>query len=448
VQLNYEGGKFSKSRETGVFGDNARETGIPSEMWRYYLLQIRPETSDSQFVWQEFAGALHSCRCICCRIYIVIHRDDVKCAERANGELLANIGNLVQRVASFLYANNEATIPRKCKSEQPRDTAFIERINALLKEYNELMTAVKIRSALRIVLELASEGNKYMQDVKAWELKKTDLERCLDCLSVMISAIHVLAAIAEPFMPGFSDKVYHVLNVPHAQIPDTFSYLETSAGHKMNRPIPIFCKITPDHVEFFRRKFAGVQVNESATAGIAGTPQAKPAAAAAGKGGKKPAAVAAGQTDAARIDLRVGKIIRAWPHPEADKLWCEEVDVGEAQPRRIASGLRDYYKQEEMQGRRILVVCNLKPRPMKGFESQGMVLCAANSDRSVVEFIDPPASAAIGARVTIAGETDSVVPVEEIVNPAKNGNPWVPFAAVRSRSFLGPYNAVLCVVRS
>jgi methionine--tRNA ligase beta chain len=135
------------------------------------------------------------------------------------------------------------------------------------------------------------------------------------------------------------------------------------------------------------------------------------------------------QSDAARVDLRVGVITKVWPHESADKLWCEEVDVGEAAPRRIASGLRAYYSQEAMLGRRIVVVCNLKPRAMVGFTSEGMVLCASNADRSVVEFVDPPAGAAPGDRILIDGHADSAAPVPEVINPSAKKNPWVPFAA-------------------
>ena len=131
------------------------------------------------------------------------------------------------------------------------------------------------------------------------------------------------------------------------------------------------------------------------------------------------------------MDLRVGTILRAWPHPEAEKLWCEEVDVGEAAPRRIASGLRDYYKTAaDMEGRRIVVVCNLKPRAMRGFTSEGMVLCAASSDRSCVEFIEPPAGAANGERVTLPGliPEGAPFPVPELINPAKEPNAWASVA--------------------
>ena len=67
-----------------------------------------------------------------------------------------------------------------------------------------------------------------------------------------------------------------------------------------------------------------------------------------------------------KLDLRVGKIVKVWPHPKADRLWCEEIDVGEGEPRQVASGLREWYSEEEMLGRRLVAVCNLKPRNLVG----------------------------------------------------------------------------------
>ncbi|KAL1503040.1 hypothetical protein AB1Y20_011108 [Prymnesium parvum] len=109
-------------------------------------------------------------------------------------------------------------------------------------------------------------------------------------------------------------------------------------------------------------------------------------------------------TPFAELDVRVGKILEAWEHPDSDKLWCERIDVGEAEPREIASGLRSYYATaEELTGRSVLVVCNLKPAKLAGFASDGMVLCASNADRSTVAFVEPPLDSVPGDRVLCEG---------------------------------------------
>mmetsp|Transcript_2665 Transcript_2665/g.9319 ORF Transcript_2665/g.9319 Transcript_2665/m.9319 type:complete len:409 (-) Transcript_2665:76-1302(-) len=142
-----------------------------------------------------------------------------------------------------------------------------------------------------------------------------------------------------------------------------------------------------------------------------------------GGGGKKGGAADVGPAFA-HLDIRVGRIVKAWPHPEADKLFVEEIDVGEGAPRQILSGLRPYYSADDLTGRTILVVCNLKPRKMVGLESHGMVLCANNADRSVVEFVAVPDGAQPGDRLVAAGlDTEGAVP-DAAVNPAKKKNAW------------------------
>tara|TARA_B110001452_G_scaffold244753_1_gene228966 strand:+ start:114 stop:803 length:690 start_codon:yes stop_codon:yes gene_type:complete len=118
-----------------------------------------------------------------------------------------------------------------------------------------------------------------------------------------------------------------------------------------------------------------------------------------------PAAPPEGPPPFAELDVRVGKIVEAWMHPDSEKLWCEKIDVGEKDeegnpvPREIASGLRAYYPtKEDMEGQAVLVVCNLKAAKLGGFPSNGMVLCAASEDGKV-EFVEPPAESEPGERV-------------------------------------------------
>jgi glutamyl-tRNA synthetase len=101
------------------------------------------------------------------------------------------------------------------------------------------------------------------------------------------------------------------------------------------------------------------------------------------------------------LDIRVGRILKVWEHEEADKLYCEEIDVGEDEPRQIASGLRPYLAKEDMEGRLCLVLCNLKERKLVGFPSHGMVLCASNADHTNVRLVSPPVDAKVGERVTV-----------------------------------------------
>jgi aminoacyl tRNA synthase complex-interacting multifunctional protein 1 len=119
---------------------------------------------------------------------------------------------------------------------------------------------------------------------------------------------------------------------------------------------------------------------------------------------KKTPPAPAGDIDVSKLDIRVGVITKAWLHEEADKLFCEEIDIGEEEgPRKISSGLKGHYNLEDLEGQRVLVLANLKTRKLVGFPSHGMVLCAASEDGSSVEFIEPPADAKIGERVMCDG---------------------------------------------
>ena len=125
---------------------------------------------------------------------------------------------------------------------------------------------------------------------------------------------------------------------------------------------------------------------------------------------KEPAAEVEEVPPFALLDVRVGKIVEAWAHPESEKLWCERIDVGEVDdegncaPREIASGLRAHYPTADLlEGRSVLVVCNLKEAKLAGFKSNGMVLCASSEDKSEVKFVDPPADSQPGERVVCEG---------------------------------------------
>ncbi|KAL6532185.1 hypothetical protein OROGR_014155 [Orobanche gracilis] len=117
-----------------------------------------------------------------------------------------------------------------------------------------------------------------------------------------------------------------------------------------------------------------------------------------------------------RLDIRVGLITKAQKHPDADSLYVEEIDVGEPQPRTVVSGLVKYIPLENMQNRKVCVLCNLKPAAMRGIKSQAMVLAASNNDHTKVELVEPPKGAVVGERVSIAGYEGLS---DDVLNPKK-----------------------------
>ena len=142
----------------------------------------------------------------------------------------------------------------------------------------------------------------------------------------------------------------------------------------------------------------------------------KEAAEAEGGAGGGDAAAAEKEVDVSVVDIRVGKIVKAWEHPEADKLWAEEIDVGLEKPLQVCSGLREFKTLEDMTNADVLVICNMKPNKMRGLNSEAMVLCASNEDHTKVDFVKPPSGAKIGERVTFEGFEGEP---EKVLNPKK-----------------------------
>merc|ERR1712137_1090817 len=122
-----------------------------------------------------------------------------------------------------------------------------------------------------------------------------------------------------------------------------------------------------------------------------------------------------------RLEMKVGRVTKAWPHPDADSLYVEEIDVGEDKPRTVVSGLVKFVPQEEFEGSLVVVVTNFKTAKLRGQESKGMVLAASNADHTAVEVVRPPAESKIGERIFIEGEEGE--PDAQIDNK-KSNNVW------------------------
>lgn len=132
-----------------------------------------------------------------------------------------------------------------------------------------------------------------------------------------------------------------------------------------------------------------------------------------GDGNKAPIEEA---SEVSKLDIRVGFIRKAWKHPDADALYCEEIDVGEPIPRQVVSGLANYIPLEQMQQIKVCVLCNLKPAAMRGVKSFAMVMAGSDNDHTKVELVTPPEGAKIGERIMIEGFAGDP---EEQLNPKK-----------------------------
>ena len=256
--LNYEKTKFSKSNSVGVFGDHAESTGIPSEVWRYYLLSNRPETSDTDFKWDDFIA-------------------------KNNNELLANLGNLVNRVLVFTTKHFNGKVPKYHENKiEAAEKEFLENTMNKFKNYIKAMENVEIREGIKIFMEISSLGNGYLQNTKPWDLmkKKDDqsyLEKVETIMYILNAFLRLLGALAEPFMPSFSAKLYEIMNVKYegdsliilglikkfieANPNDSTLFLVkmklVEEGQLINQPKPLFKEITHEENNAFKERFKG-----------------------------------------------------------------------------------------------------------------------------------------------------------------------------------------------
>ncbi|KAL5200070.1 hypothetical protein ABZP36_021273 [Zizania latifolia] len=405
--LNYEAGKFSKSHGIGVFGNDAKDTNIPPEVWRYYLLTNRPEVSDTLFTWADLQAKL-------------------------NSELLNNLGNFINRVLSFVAkpagAGYDSIIPDAPNAEShPLTVALAEKTNKWVEQYLEAMEKVKLKQGLKSAMAISSDGNAYLQESQFWKLYKEDPASCAVVMKTSVGLVYLLACLLEPFMPSFSNEVLRQLNLsPEESLSLCDDKGESAkakrpwdfvpAGHKIGKPSPLFKELKDEEVEFFRNKFAGSQAERSSKARadadakkvadqLKGTKLSEggPKKEQKKQSGGSKSKNAEVDVSVAKLDIRVGLIKKAEKHPDADSLYVEEIDVGEAAPRTVVSGLVKFIPLEEMQNRKVCVLCNLKPVAMRGIKSHAMVLAASNEDHTKVELVEPPESAAVGERVTFAG---------------------------------------------
>ncbi|KAB2623126.1 methionine--tRNA ligase [Pyrus ussuriensis x Pyrus communis] len=411
--LNYEAGKFSKSKGIGVFGNNAKDTNIPVEVWRYYLLTNRPEVSDTLFTWADLQAKL-------------------------NSELLNNLGNFINRVLSFVAKPSGqgygSIIPDAPQAEaDPLTEKLAEKVGKYVEQYIEAMEKVKLKQGLKTAMAISSEGNAYLQESQFWKLYKEDQPRCAIVMRTSVGLVHLLACLLEPFMPSFSLEVFKQLNLPsetHLSLCDDEGDIDRARrpweivpiGHKIGKPEPLFKELKDEEVEFWRQKFAGSQADrkereEAEAAKVAAQLKKTKVSEGTGKKKQQPTKSAAdAEISISRLDIRVGLITKAQKHPDADSLYVEDIDVGEGQTRTVVSGLVKYIPLEKMQNRKVCVLCNLKPANMRGIKSEAMVLAASNSEHTTVELVEPPEGAQVGERVTFPG---FVGEPDEILNPKK-----------------------------
>jgi methionyl-tRNA synthetase len=301
-----------------VFGDDAVNSGIPSDVWRYYLLANRPEQADTMFAWEDFM-------------------------EKNNNELLANLGNLVNRTLVFLKNNFEGSVPSGQFS--PSDEKFLAEQKAVFATITDDFEKVKLKDALHKTMSYSKNANKYFQDNKPWELVKKDKARAGAVMGVLACQIRDLTILISPFLPATSKEICLQMNLQPGRWEDVGKPIP--AGHQLGEPKTVFRRIEKKEIEDLRAKFAG----------------------------KKKDAELEKPLSFVDLDLEVGQILSVEKHPDAEKLFVEKVQLGDG-VRQIVSGLVGHYLPEELVGKKVVILRNMASAKLRGVESQGMLLAA------------------------------------------------------------------------
>jgi methionyl-tRNA synthetase len=354
--LNFEGQKFSKSRNWGIDVQDFLAK-YPADPLRYYLAVSLPEYRDSDFTWKDFQA-------------------------RTNNELADILGNFVNRTLAFAVRTLKGVVPER-KTLGPLDQAMEETLAKAPGLVAEQFEQYRFREGVLEIMNLARAANKYFNDSEPWKTAKSDPERCAATINTSIRVARALAILASPVIPFSCEKIWKMLNLPGEaarQSWESAAGSEMTPGHQLGVPEILFTKIEDEVIE--------------AELKTLGQPAVAPAAAPVPTG---PAKETVTLDDFKKIDLRVARVVAAEAVPKSQKLLKLQVEVG-SEKRQIVAGIAQHYKPEELVGKSVVVVYNLQPAKLMGQDSQGMLLAASDGAGKLV-FVAPSAEIQSGSTV-------------------------------------------------
>ena len=403
--LNLEGDKISTSRNWAVWlQDYLQDFPGQEDVLRYVLCANAPETKDNDFTWKDFQ-------------------------QRNNSELVAIFGNFVNRAVVLTQKWFGGKVPGDLKPEAI-DKETLSQIPVCRANLEKYLETFHFREALKEAMNMARIGNKYISDTEPWAVAKTDLDRAASILHTCLQICADLAIAFEPFLPFSAEKLRDILRVgieagkdfrrgdadgfgdtencygpmdgrarhtescgelrdPMYRLvlkwDDLGSESLLPAGHELGEPALLFSKIDDSVVDAQVAKLNATKAANEAAAKAAAAKEVEPQ--------KEEVTF----DDFGRMDIRTATVLEAVKVPKTDKLLKLTIDTG-IDRRVIVSGIAEYYSPEDMVGKQICILANLKPRTIKGIESQGMILMAKQGDGSM-RFITPEEAVCNGAMV-------------------------------------------------
>ncbi|MEE9289095.1 MAG: methionine--tRNA ligase [Bacteroidota bacterium] len=334
--LNYEGQKFSKSRGWGIDLKDYLQM-FPPDPLRYTLAVNLPETRDTEFYWKDFQA-------------------------RNNNELADIVGNFVNRTLTFAERNFGNKLPPR-HGLQKIDEEMVRAISETPRRVGECFDEFRFRDGVQEVMNLARAGNKYFNDSEPWKSLKEERTRCETALNICIQTIRSLAILLNPVLPFSTERIWTMLGLD-GRVTDqpwkSAGLLAVPVGHQLGRTEILFTKIDSETITAKLSRLQRVEDNQS-------------------KEPVSPMKPIITLEDFSKVDLRVAKVLRCEKVPRSEKLLKLLVDVGGEQ-REIVAGIAQQYNSQDLIGKAIVVVVNLKPAKLMGHESRGMLLAATGRD--------------------------------------------------------------------
>lgn len=348
--LNLEGDKFSTSRNWAVWlHEYLQDFPDKQDALRYVLCSIAPESKDSEFTWNDFQA-------------------------RNNNELADIFGNFINRVMVLSHKYFGGIVPARGALDKI-DEDTLNQLKKTKENIERKLQEFKFRDALAEAMNLARMGNKYFAETEPWKLIKTNEDRVATVMNVGIQIAANLAIAFDPFLPFTTKRIREMMRLPLSQWDSLGSRDLALDGHQLGASEVLFSKFDDTQI---KEQIEKLNQSKDITSKF------------------PPMKDEIQFDDFMKMDVRVGEIIGAEKHPNADKLLVLNVDTG-IDKRTIISGIAEHFTPADIIGKKVSVLLNLAPRKIRGIESQGMILMAETEGE--LSFISPEKDVIAGAEI-------------------------------------------------
>ena len=336
--LMLQGGQFSKSRKHGVWLPAFLERYDPDSL-RYYLTINMPEGHDTDFRWEDYV-------------------------ERVNNELIGNYGNFVHRVMTLSNRLDNTTSNPLSEFDSPeKHSEFYDYIRTCVKSAMDSMERQRFKEALRHIMNIAQSGNSYLQNAEPWSHLNNepsdDRYNSLSSLAACWRACKSLAVLTAPFMPFQAERLWASLGEPGNaadQLWESATHFDSTLNWAQEQPKALFSKLDLDEILKNEATIASPETQEASYIEF---------------------------EDFMKVDMQTGTILKVENHPNADKLYVVTIEDGPDSTRTVCAGLKEHYSVDDLVGKSVIFVANLKPRKLRGIMSEGMMLAAEDSEGKV-----------------------------------------------------------------